>query len=425
MHLHYLTLHRQTEFLRGKILGARIVDSYTQVKNEWVIALQSAEAETGFLQLSCDGLYPYLIFLEQRFRGKNSATVMEEIFGNKITQMQLLPGERIIQIQFENSAMILLLQFFTARTNFFLLDKDFSIINAFKGQRQHLGKVYQLPPGKKIDPAAIPLNELIRILQTNPEEPLRKALRQFQYMTRPVIEEIFFRSQISGKNPLRELKTGQVESFARILQFFIEECRSVAPRVYFRDNLPEKFSLAPLNYLENPETKEFSDINSALRFFCFQGHKYQRLARKKTHFSEVIDRKIKSLQHAVKNLQNRPADPEKEAWYQKIGQLIISQPHLVKPGITHVELVDYFDTDMPAVEVKIDPGLSARENAQIYFDKAKRSGDKLKQHQQRKEDLKAQLNLLAELKSELNLADTYKKMEQIEEKLAAPRIMML
>lgn len=143
MHLHHLTLQRQTEFLRDQISGAKIIDSFTQVKNEWVIAL-----EEGCLQLSCDGQYPYIIHLEQCHRGKNSTEVMSEIIGLRIADLHLLPGERIIEISFENSEMILLLQFFTARTNFFLLDQERQILNAFKGQRKYIGQAFELPAGQ-------------------------------------------------------------------------------------------------------------------------------------------------------------------------------------------------------------------------------------------------------------------------------------
>lgn len=420
MHLHYLTLQRQTEFLRDKILGAKIVDSYTQVKNEWVITLE----EGGCLQLSCDGQYPYIIFLEQGHRGKNSTEVMSEIIGLRIADLRLLPGERIIEISFENSEMVLLLQFFTARTNFFLLDPERHILNAFKGQRKYIGKTFELPAGQnQIDPAKISLVELVEILQTNPEEPLRKALRQLQYMTRPVVTEILFRSKLADEILIKDLTDGQIESFAGTLQSFIEECRNGAARVYFRDGAPERFSLAALHYLKDLESKEFEDINSALRFFCFRVVKSQGLAQKKAQFSEAVNRKMKSLQYALANLKDRPADPEKEAHYQKVGELIISQPHLIKPGVTKVELVDYFDPAMPAITVKIDPQLSAQENAQVYFDKAKQSSEKQQQHQQRKKELKAQLAALKELKEELETVDNFKKLERIEEKLKSQHLL--
>lgn len=419
MHLHHLTLQRQTEFLRDTILSAKIVDSFTQIKNEWVIAL-----EEGCLQLSCDGQYPYIIYLEQCNRGKNSTEVMSEIIGLRIADLRLLPGERIIEISFDDSETLLLLQFFTARTNFFLLDTERQILNAFKGQRKYIGQTFELPAGQNyIDPSEISLAELIQMLQTNPEDTLRKALRQLQYMTRPVVEEILFRSAFEDETLIKDLTDDQIESFANTLQSFITECRSGAPRVYFRDGTPERFSLAALHHLKDLESKEFSDINAALRFFCFRVVKSQGMAQKKAQFSEAVHRKMKSLQYALSNLKDRPADPEKEAYYQKVGQLMISQPHLIKPGVTKVQLVDYYDPGMPELTVNIDPRLSAQENAQIYFDKAKQSGEKQQQHQQRKKELEAQLATLKELNAELEAADNLKKLERIEEKLKSRHLL--
>lgn len=419
MHLHHLTLQRQTEFLRDTILNAKIVDSYTQVKNEWIIAL-----EDGCLQLSCDGQYPYMIFLEQYHRGKNSTEVMSEIIGLRIADLHLLPGERIIEISVDNSEMILLLQFFTARTNFFLLDSKRQILNAFKGQRKYIGNIFELPAGQNyIDPSEMSLAELIQVLQKNPEDTLRKALRQLQYMTRPVVEEILFRSRLEGETLIKDLTDGQIETFANNLQSFIKECRNGVPRVYFRDGAPERFSLAALHHLKDLESKEFSDINAALRFFCFRVVKTRGMAQKKAQFSEAISRKMKSLQYALSNLKDRPTDPEKEAYYQKIGELIISQPHLIKPGITKVALVDYFDPDMPELTVKIDPQLSAQENARVYFNKAKQSSEKQQQHVQRKKELEAQLATLKELQAELETVDNFKTLERIEDKLKSQHLL--
>lgn len=422
MHIHHLTLQRQTNFLRNKITGAKITDSYTQLKNEWIIALE-LKGQEGYLQLSCDARYPYIVFLEQNRRAKNSTEVMAEIIGLAIAEMRLIPGERIIEIRFENSPLFLLLQFFTVRTNFFLLDSDFHILNAFKSQRSHAGKIYELPQGQKAEPTEIPPAELIRILRTCPEELVNKALRQFQYMTGPVVEEILFRGGIFAETPLNQLAAGQIETLVHALQSFIEECRSGMPGVYFRDSAPERFSLTTLHHLKDLESKEFDDINSALRFFCFRVSREQSLAEKKSRYSGVVERKIQSLKYALTKLEQRPADPEKEAHYQKIGELIASQPHLLKGGVSDIALVDYFHPDMPNITVKIDPRLSAQENAQIYFEKAKQSGEKIEERRKRKIELETELHALIDLKQALDAADSFKALEHIEGKLKAQHIL--
>lgn len=424
MHLHHLTLQRQTEYLRAQIIGAQIADSYTQLKNEWIIELNGAGEGEGCLQLGCDAQYSYILFSERSQRGKNSTNVMDELLGLSIADIRLLPGERIIEILFEQSANILLLQFFTAHSNFFLLDKDRRILNSFKGQRKNLGNLYLLPQEQKIDTERLAPGELAAILRNFPQERLKKALQKFQFMTRPVIQEACFRARLSEESLINALSDRQIRAFAETLLEFIRECRSGTPRIYFRDGLPEKFAIAELHHLEGYEKKEPGDLNAALRFFCFQALKYRGVSRKKAQLSEALERKLRSLQHALSKLQDRPApDPEKREYYQKIGQLLISQPQLLKSGRETVELIDYYHPDLPAIQVNVKPELSAQENARFYFEKAKQAEAKAQEAGRRKAELEKQIEELSQLKRDLEGEGSLKKLDHIEDTLKSRHLL--
>ncbi len=424
MHLHHLTLQRQTEYLRTEITGAQIADSYTQLKNEWIIVLGRGGEEDGCLQLGCDAQYPYILLSEHSRRGKNSTTVMEELPGLIIADIHLLPGERIIEIRFERSENILLLQFFTAHTNFFLLDKDRRILNSFKAQRKNLGNLYLLPQEQQIDTERLAPGELAAILRNFPQERLKKALQKFQFMTRPVIQEACFRARLSDESLINALSDQQIRSFAETLLEFIRECRDGAPRIYFRNGLPEKFAIAELRHLKEHEKKEFGDLNAALRFFCFQALKYRGVSRKKAQLTEALERKLRSLQHALAKLQDSPApDPEKKEYYQKIGQLLISQPQLLKIGRETVELVDYYHPDLPAIQVNVQPELSAQGNAQIYFEKAKQADAKVREAGKRKAEIEKQIEELSQLKRDLEGEGSLKKLDRIEETLKSRHVL--
>lgn len=424
MHLHHLTLQRQTEYLRAQIAGAQIAGSYTQLKNEWIMVLGRGGEEDGCLQLGCDAQYPYILFSEHSRRGKNSTAVMEELAGAIIADIRLLPGERIIEIRFERSENLLLLQFFTAHSNFFLLDKERRILNSFKAQRKNLGNLYLLPQEQQIDTERLAPGELVTILKNFPQERLKKALQKFQFMTRPVIQEACFRAQLPEEVVIKQLRDQQIQFFAEALLDFIRECRSGSPRIYFRDGLPEKFAIAELHHLKGYEKKEFGDLNAALRFFCFQALKYRGVNRKKAQLTEALERKLRSLQHALLKLQDSPApDPEKREYYQKIGQLLISQPKLLKSGREIVELIDYYHPDLPTIQVNVKPELSAQENAQIYFEKAKQSDAKVREAGRRKAELEKQIEELSQLRRDLEGEDSLKKLDHIEETLKSRHLL--
>jgi predicted ribosome quality control (RQC) complex YloA/Tae2 family protein len=61
---------------------------------------------------------------------------------------------------------------------------------------------------------------------------------------------------------------------------------------------------------------------------------------------------------------------KKAAGWQRRGELLLAYAHEVRPDEESVELTDY---DGQPIEIKLDPELSAKENALKYFDKAKRA----------------------------------------------------
>ncbi len=423
MHLHYFTLERQVNYLRSKILNLTIAESYSQRKNEWIIGLTAQGQGRGFLQLSSDAQNPYILWMESNHRNKASADVMEELISSQIAAIVLLPGERIIQIGFKETPHRLLLQFFTARTNFFLVNDQGQILNAFKGQRKFAGTIFEIPANSQEDFENLLPDEIAKKNQEKPEINLTSFLKQFSYMTRPVVQEILFRCNLAGNLPLHQLSETTITEMQQTAKTFFDACRTQPPRIYFQREIPERFALGELQHLQNESSEEFDNINRALRFFNFQVLKYRGLIQRKTQFSNTLHKKIKSLQFNLKNVEARPANPGKAEYFQKIGQLIASQPHLIKPGETSIELVDYYDPKMPTLNVDIKPELPAQENAEIYFRKARKFSEKADQHKQQQENLRKQLKQYSELLETLEGVDHPKKLDKIEQQLKAQHVL--
>lgn len=423
MHLHHLTLARQTAFLHRRLTGAAVIDSYTQRKNEWVIALSKAGKEAGVLQLCCDGQFPYILHLDHSRRGDNSTGVMEEIRGWEIAAIAILPGERIIEISFREREERLWLQFFTTRSNFFLLDGQGEILNAFKNARTHAGERYQLAERQLPDPFAMPPADFTAALQRHSGDPLDKALKGFQYLSKPLVRELCFRCGIAPEIPVGSLDAGQLTMLSDTCRVLREEAESIPPRIYLRAGAPEKFAPLLLDHLEGYEVESFDDINTALRRFCFYKLKHRGVGQQQAQFRAVLERKIQSLQHALSQLQQRRHDPEKRARYQRIGELIVSQPHLLQGRAAEIELTDYFDPEMPVIKVQVDPEKNAVENAEIYFQKARQYDENAREYEQRRKDLQHQVNDLQQLLETLPESDSPRALEKIEQILKAKHLL--
>ncbi len=187
--------------------------------------------------------------------------------------------------------------------------------------------------------------------------------------------------------------------------------------------MPEIFAICQLSHLEDLQFREFQEINSALRFFCFRGVKQRALIQKKDRYSAIIENRINSLRRRLSKLQKHSDDADKKADYRKIGQLIVSQPQQVQQGMEQVKLVDYFEQHLPTITVKLDPKLSVQENAEAYFEKAKQSEEKIQHYQTRQEQLQAQIRSLERVKEQIAEIDSLKMIEQIEIELKERKVL--
>ncbi|MBM3438867.1 MAG: DUF814 domain-containing protein [Bacteroidetes bacterium] len=115
-------------------------------------------------------------------------------------------------------------------------------------------------------------------------------------------------------------------------------------------------------------TKKPEDLGSLvsaqlnfLRDYYFQENKAQ--------LKENIDRKVKHLRKILNESKRRLTEIEQRRSYKEIGDLILAHAHALKPGLTKALITDYY-TDQ-RIWIKLNPELSASDNAKKYYRKAK------------------------------------------------------
>ncbi len=423
MHLHYLTLKRQTEFLNGILPGCIIADSFTQRKNEWLIVVSNPNQWSGNLLLSSDGQFPAVLWLDQQRRGKNSTTVMAELLGKRISSIRILPFERVIKLLFDASEMALIGQFFTGRSNFFLVDENDLILNSFKAGRKHIGEKYEIARNDLLDPFDLSRDAFLAFFETDKKLPVSQVLKRVQMLTRPVIREILFRCKFDEKQLSGDISNADRALLWEQIQQFLGSCQTDPPRVYFQGEIPEKLTLTKFHHLTKLPCREFSDVNSALRYFCFQTWKNRGVLQQKKNLEAVVTRKIKSLKYHLQQVQNRPVDTAKAEYFKKIGELIVNQPHLLKTRQAQAHLIDYFDPDMPEIIVEIDPDKSPQENAELYFQKAQQQTVTATNYASKSRELKKQIDEFTKILDELKSAEQFKKINQLTEWLKTRHVL--
>ena len=84
---------------------------------------------------------------------------------------------------------------------------------------------------------------------------------------------------------------------------------------------------------------------------------------------QAAKQKLKHLQKLLNEQKKRLHELETRRSYKELGDIILTYAHSIKPGVANAFLTDYFTGNQ--IRVKLDPTLSAPENAQKYYRKAK------------------------------------------------------
>lgn len=424
MELHYLTLKRQTDYLRTQLLEGIIVESYTQKKNEQTLVIKSATGKMLELILSADALLPFIILRPAQKRARLSTNVLPDLIGKKIVRLTISEVDRILSFSFEETDEILKCQFFRHHSNFFLIGRDNKIKSAFKHQKKYSDTIYQIADSKKIDPLKITSAELFNSFTTYSTFSLSQFLQKnVLYITPLVLKEMTIRMPFNLDVLLQEVKISQLDLFLSNLREFIQACLSDLPRVYMDNDRPVCFALTELQSYKSYSSQIFETINDALIFYIFNRIRSDRQQKQLERIQNMIDKKLSQLEGFINQLSQFPDEQTERKNLQKMGELLLAHLNQIHAGAEAVEIPDLFDLQQKLIRISLDPNLTPHENADRYFQKAREVSEKIRKRKENLKFLQKQKKHLENLKeSVVNHPDT-KNLQRIEQKLVELHVM--
>lgn len=91
--------------------------------------------------------------------------------------------------------------------------------------------------------------------------------------------------------------------------------------------------------------------------------------KNKAQLKDQLERKAKHLKKILSESKRRLLEIAERRSYKEIGDLILAHAHSLKPGLSKALVTDYY-TDQ-RIWIKLNPDLSATDNAKKYYGKAK------------------------------------------------------
>ena len=198
--------------------------------------------------------------------------------------------------------------------------------------------------------------------------------------------------------------------------FFQEHLRHPKPYYYaLPDGTPKQFAFCPI--------RQYGEYKEAERFGALLDMYYTVRDRK-----DAMRQKSQAVRKTVQNLCTRLTrklaiqEKELEATYDRerlrqLGDIVTANIHKIVKGQTVVQCEDFYDENMPLIDIPISPILSPQQNAAKFYKDYTRMKNAEKELTKQMELGENELHYLKSVLEELNRAQTEAELEEIRREL--------
>lgn len=433
MYLDAFTLSALVDEFLDVLVGGRIQDVLDVDANGLGLEIY-ASRERHYLYLSADPQRPRVHLAGDKVRrGLVKPTQLGLLFRRYVERgvvqhISQPPWERIIQIDVQGpeGAVSIVIEPMERRSNILLLQHNI-ILDCMRrvGPEENRHRLslpaheYKLPPAQigKHDPTRLQLEDMLGIFEQNddPKKKTQQLLSARILGVSPLLaREIVYRAgadvaQKAGDADPERLFAAAQELFAPLHQ------RRWQPGLVEGANGVEAFSVYPLRHMSAWHPVESVSAALAAYYGAPVGEDAYKAA--KMPVRAAIEEASSRLRAKLSSLENSLTDECDRDALRQSGELILAYQFQIQPGQT--ELRAQYDPDQPEQVIKLDPALSALENAQAYFaryDKAKRALDDVPRLIA---ETRREIDWLAQLATDLEFAMSWPEIDEVQQNLQA------
>jgi len=343
----YFTLRALVHEWQPLVVGARLVDAYSQHKGSLILVLQKDEDLHSF-NLSLQSPLRHLF----RYSGSNRSrrNVVEHFpttRHKKLSSLTIDDDDRIIRWGFGDGSTLVMVPF-GPRANVIHVDQSGKVISGFKGSLDA-----DLPETR---PASMPssVGDVEDMLRSG--KPMRKVWPLFPG---PLIDELAFR--VGGTEDPSALHVKAQEMLAEIA--------GPKPRVFTDAHGSPTCSLIELRHSED-EFEMFDSVDEAVRVCARKRMAQARFDGTYRPLLQLLRRRMDQANRSLKRVEQELDKPSRADQYEHLGHLLMALPHEVEEGAEVTQLPDILG-DGSLVTIRLDATKTAIENAQRMYERAK------------------------------------------------------
>ncbi|MBI4547967.1 MAG: DUF814 domain-containing protein [Ignavibacteriae bacterium] len=409
---HYFVLQALIEELNPLIRGATITEVFTQQKNELLISLTTRQSKTSeddyrTLQISIDPRLNYLLLRENVTRAKkNSVDLFEECIDCSIEAVSLHPYDRTVRILLSKNLTLYLQLYNSAASNVLLVDASEVILEAFKKNKTLQGTSFTIQ--------AQPFNNRLyddillftQVVTQDPSKTVSAALKQgIPTFGSVYIREILHRADRDEDLFVHQLSNSDIEHIHAAVRTVINATRHPQPTIYFSGNTPKVISPIQLQHLANSKAQFFDSMIDAVRSFVVKSFQLKGVEAEKQELLAKIQVELNRSRKAFGAARSQLASSSGADTYEKLGKLILTNLQSINKGMTSMTVQNPMTGDTQ-VQIALDPKLTPTQNAERYFEKAKKAKASQEEVSTRLKSLAGKIPMLEALEASIEQCQT-------------------
>ncbi len=371
---------------------SRVEKIYQPSNDEIVIFLHSASKKSKIL-INAGSNYPRISITEATWenpaKAPNLCMLLRKHLNNgKLTGAYTLEYERVAVLEFEaydemgfKSKKYLISEIMGKYSNIILTDQNMKILAILKIvdfsvslQRQLLvGMKYELPPKQdKLDPMVISEQEFL-LAYDNASSQMRVdkfITSNFQGIAISTAREITY---LISKDVDAVLENVEKRTLCRVFFKIMAQIKEKEAKPYMVVNdaeIPQEFSYIPLTYFGNEyKNVEYSSFSQLVDAYYSKKGSDERIRQKSGDIFRLLTNAENRIVKKIALQEDEIFECKKAEEYRQMADLITANLFAIKTGKDFVDVVNYYDDNMPMIRIPIDIKMSPQQNAQKYYKK--------------------------------------------------------
>ena len=362
----YHTLHALIAEWQTSLIGCTLEDAWSQERDELSLAFTSRDS-TRTVRIGVRLPLLFIVCGDGYARARrNVTTLFEQAIGKRLETLRIADRDRMIFLGL-SGGMTFHISLFGPHANAFLVAND-RILNAFRNDAALAGSA---PPAPRPAPDPDTCAAFEAGWRPKGSSIVRTVCRAYPLFDRTLSIEAIVRAGLDPQGT-DDVPPSDLQALFRAVETVRRALLVPAPRIYRGEKGLPMFSLIALEHARNIQEETFDTVSKAVREGVRRSLAHHRFRELFDPIEKALERAAKQYGRRVRRMKEELSRESRAGRYETWGHLLTAQTHNVPLGAEEISLENLF-AEGKRITVPLDPALSAIENAQVFYDRARRT----------------------------------------------------